>query len=145
VVGAPGKGLGGEAFVYQPVDQLGAWVALGGASAGSGGLEPALEGTGSLQAGAPTQLVLSDGAPLAPALLVAGLSVLGQPFQGGVLHPQPDVLLPLVLDEQGREVLAWPWPAGVAPATSLTFQGWVADPGAAGGWAGSNGVAAYAP
>lgn len=144
-VGSPGKGLGGKAYVYLPVDKLGAWLDLGGAVAGFGGMAPELSGHGALTPGAETTLTLREGAPSAPAVLVLGFSSLGAPFLGGVLQPSPDVLLGLVLDAQGRFEVSWPWPADIPTGAPHLLQAWVQDAQAVAGWSASNGLSALAP
>jgi len=117
------------------------WVDLGLAKAGQNGL-PALDGTGTLQAGTPLSLDLTNAFPFATANLFIGLTNIGSPFKGGVLVPSPDFLIPgLPIDGAGALSLASTWPAGVPAGTPFYFQHWISgDPGPANGFAASNGL-----
>jgi hypothetical protein len=122
-----------------------AWVDLGDALAGAGG-EPMLAGSGTLAAGSPVELQLTGAAPLAPAVLVVGFSVLDAPFKGGVLVPSPDALVAgLVTGPTGALLLAGTWPAGVPSGTALVFQEWIQDVVGPQGWSASNALQAFAP
>lgn len=122
-----------------------AWQDLGEALAGSGGLVPGLAGTGEMLAGTPFSIELSHAAPLAPANLVVGLSLLDAPFKGGVLVPATDLYIVLVTDAAGGVLLAGPWPAGIPSGTQIWFQEWVTDAGGPHGYAASNGLRATVP
>jgi hypothetical protein len=88
---------------------------------------------------------LAGAAPVAGTVLVIGLAPAFAPFKGGVLVPQPDVLVGLVTDGTGGVLLQADWPAGVASGLQLWLQAWVADASASYGLAASNGVTAGAP
>lgn len=121
------------------------WTDLGNGLAGSAGV-PLLAGEGNLQPGSDLVLTLSGAAAAAPATLVAGFSLLGAPFKGGVLVPSPGLLLAgLATDAAGGLLLAGTWPAGVPSGLDLFFQAWVADAGASAGLAASNAVRAAVP
>jgi len=115
------------------------WTDLGHAKAGSKGL-PELIGTGPLAAGSDNTIELANGHPLSAATLVFGLSQLDAPFKGGVLVPQPLLLVALVTNAVGDLNLPFLWPAGVPAGTSLIFQYWISDPTASHGLSASNGL-----
>lgn len=82
----------------------------------------------------------------APAALILSTIRTDQPFFGGTLVPQPDVVLTgLMTDANGNVALAAPWPAGIASGTTIYMQAWIADPAAAGGVAGSNAIECVVP
>lgn len=106
---------------------------------GTGGIVPLLQGSGPLMPFSANALELTGAAPLRPALLVAGLAEVALPCKGGTLGPEPLLLVPLVTDAAGGVSL--PFTLGEAPAGVSAFaQVWVADDGAAHGWAASNGL-----
>jgi hypothetical protein len=122
-----------------------AWTNLGGALAGGYGV-PVLGGQGELLAGGPVSLRLDQVPAGAPVALVAGLSLLAQPFKGGVLLPQPDfVLLGLAADADGFLELGGAWPDGLPASLAVNFQEWVTDPTGPHGLTASNGLTATAP
>jgi len=122
-----------------------AWYGLGNALPGTGG-PPALAGSGFLVGGSPVLLALSNAIAGAPAILVAGLSRIDQPFLGGVLVPRPDAVLPgLLVDGQGRLSLPLVWPAGLPSGFTVFAQFWIADPVGPQGVAASNGLLALVP
>jgi hypothetical protein len=109
---------------------------------GSGGLVPALDGSGPLTPGSPGNAVtVTDGLSLAPATLVVGFSELGVPFKGGILAPQPDLLLDgLALDAAGALSVPFSLPPTVSVGWSVWVQAWIQDPGAGAGLSASNGL-----
>ena len=120
------------------------WTDLGQGKPGSAGT-PALDGSGPLSALSSNHLDLTSAHPSSPVTLVAGLQQLGVPFKGGVLVPNPLVLLPLVTDATGKVTLPFTIPAGVPAGSSLYFQAWISDPGASAGLAASNGLQGVTP
>jgi hypothetical protein len=91
---------------------LGPWQELGHSLAGSNGFSR-LSGVGTLQPGSAVELLVTHGPAAAPTTLVLGLGELLAPFQGGVLVPTPDVLVPgLLTDGAGGIALAGHWPPG---------------------------------
>lgn len=120
-----------------------AWVSLGGGLSGTG--QPSLGASGDLSAGELVTFLLGGAPPDASAWLVLGTSVLGAPFKGGTLVPQPQVLLQgLPTGPAGTLQLAAPWPAGVPAGTPVVLQAWIPDAGAPKGFAASNAVKALA-
>jgi hypothetical protein len=129
--------------------ELGPWTdegfALAPTDAPLTGGVPALLAAGSLQAGQPLGLYLTEAAPGAQAFVVAGLSVLAAPFKGGTLVPQPQVLVPVVVDASGSATIEAGWPAGLPSGTSLHVQIWVTDASGPHGFTASNAVRGDAP
>ena len=123
---------------------LAPWTDLGGGLAGTAGT-PKLTGGGTLQAGTPFSLELTDARPLAVAALIVGTSQVDLQFYGGTLIPSPDfiVVFPQT-SATGTLPLGGSTPAGIAPSSSLYFQYWIDDPVAVLGLAGSNGLRATA-
>jgi len=121
------------------------WVTLGLGTPGSGGT-PQFLVAGEPVDGAPVSFTLADAQPGAPAILIIGASALMVPFKGGTLVPNPDLLAPLVLvGADGSTSLGGTWAPGPAAGMQLFFQWWVADAGAAHGWAASAGVQLTVP
>jgi hypothetical protein len=120
------------------LNQTGPWKALGFGLAGVAGV-PLLIGTGSLAAGSPGTLTLSEAAPSAAALLFISHLALPVPFKCGTLVPVPWlVALPLTTDADGGIALGWAaWPAGLS-GINLYWQCAVQDVGGACGVALSN-------
>lgn len=118
------------------VTNSGGWTDLGNGLAGVAG-EPTLSLSGTLEAGAPTTLVMIKGHPLSATALVLGLARLNAPFKGGVLVPKPDLLVPLVTNAAGYVGLDFSFPAGVPAGTPLIVQCWVEDPTNPQGWSAS--------
>lgn len=116
------------------------WIDLGHGLAGSFGI-PHLWGAGSLQAGAPMSLTLTQAPPYGIAHLIVGFSQLNLPFYGGLLVPNPDVVIPnLPLDGSGSLALGTVWPAGIPAGLPLAFQYLIPDGAAPIGLAQSNAV-----
>jgi Tol biopolymer transport system component len=123
----------------------GPWTNEGAALAGITGL-PGLAGTGSLEAGSSGNLVLTDAAPTAPALLFVSLGSTPAPFKGGTLKALPALLvLPLGTDAAGELALPFVWPAGIPPATQIWFQYAIQDAAAVSGVSLSNAVSGVTP
>ena len=135
-VGSPG------AFVA--VASCGDWLDLGNAKAGSAGT-PALVGKGTLVAGDPVALDESGASAGSVAYLVVGVANLSAPFKGGVLVPNPDLLVILVTDGAGAFALSAPWPAGFPAGFATYFQTWIADGGAPQGYSATNAWSATTP
>ena len=124
----------------------GAFTNLGGGLGGIDGV-PALAGGGTLAAGSPGALALSQAAPLASTLLFVSFADTPTAFKGGTLAALPTiVLVPLGSDAGGGWTLPWAaWPAGVPAGTELFFQAIVDDGAAPLGAAISNLLRATAP
>ena len=122
------------------------WTDLGSGLAGLTGV-PALAGTGTLEAGSPGALTLTNAQPAALTNLFVSFASTPAPFKGGVLMPVPSALmLALFTNGVGSIPLAWAaWPAGVPSGSSLYFQYGIADPAAPAGVALSNALQAVTP
>jgi hypothetical protein len=110
-------------------------------AAGAGGA-PALAIDGAPAAGQMLVLELAGAAPSAPVLLVAGAALANLPLEGGLLVPDPLVLLPFVTGPGGGLSLAASVPAGFPAGVTVVVQAWVADAGGPAGFAASQGVCA---
>jgi acid phosphatase len=103
------------------------WTDLGSGLAGVNGI-PSLAGMGSLAAGSPGSLALSNANPSAPAILLVSFTSTPVAFLGGTLVPFPFALeVDLGTDALGTLTLPFLWPSGVPPATTLYFQYVVQD------------------
>jgi hypothetical protein len=137
-------GFGFSGYIFK-FDTDGSWADVGGALAGATG-EPALVGSGELLVFAPVALDMSNALPGGQAWLLVGLSALNVPFKGGVLVPNPDVILgPLGVDGAGDVSLSTFWPAGVPGQFTSYYQFWIPDAAGPKGYAASNGVSATTP
>lgn len=112
---------------------------LGFALPGSG--SPRLDGSGVLAFGTPFGLQVSGGPALASGTLVIGLNRLDLPLAGGLLVPSPEVLVPVVLDANGKFSLTKVLNAN-QPGLMLYQQAWLLDGGAVVGLAATNAVSA---
>jgi len=122
------------------------WEDLGEALAGTAGIEPNLEGSGTLLAGSNVMLALNNALGNAPAVLFVGLDRLDAPFKGGVLVPQPDISLSgITTTAAGTAVLGTTWPAGVPSGTVVYYQMWIVDAGAPAGLSASNALSSTTP
>jgi len=147
VIGAPDSDLpasnAGAVLFFTGIHAL--WSDLGGGIAGALGT-PTLKGKSLLAAAGPLTLSVGNAAPGAPLTLVLGFTELGAPYKGGVLWPQPDVLLGgLAANAAGNLSLVGTWPAGVPSGFTLLLQAWIKDGAAAQGFAATNGLRALTP
>jgi hypothetical protein len=134
----------GEAYVMK--FDFGPWCDVGLGLAGTGDIVPSLSGQGTLQVGSAGSLQLQDAQPLASTYFVVGLAPLNVPLKGGMLLPEPVLVMPFVTGVAGDVVLSWMnWPAGVPAGTDLYFQCWISDAGGPKGFAASNGLQANTP
>ena len=107
---------------------------------------PVLAGSGSLAPSTPMGLLLTNALPNSSSTLVIGLVGILLPFKGGVLVPNPDVVIfGLPTGPAGALALNGTWPAGLPSNVSFYFQHWVADPGGPAGFAASNGLQGTTP
>ena len=121
---------------------------LGQALAGSNGL-PVLTGTGTLVAGEPMALSLTNALANTTTYLVVGLAAINLPFNGGTLVPAFEApngtFLIRTTDGAGELVLGGPWIAGVPAGTELFFQHWLVDAAGPFGFAASNALRGVTP
>ena len=146
LAGAPGEdtqtlGATGSAYVF---DLNPTWVDVGGQLAGTAGL-PSLTGDGGLVGGSVAALLLQDAKPFASAPLVMGLTALNASFKGGLLVPNPDILLAFSTDGFGNVSLSGPWPVGVPSGLAFYSQFWISDPAGPSGFAASNALSGTTP
>ncbi|RKY20883.1 MAG: hypothetical protein DRQ55_06100 [Planctomycetota bacterium] len=134
----------GEWALYE--QEIGPWISLGQGLAGVGGIAPRLAGHGDQSVGAATTISLYDALPSSVAHVILGLSQLGLPHKGGVLCPNPDVLvLGLPIDANGELALSFAFPSGVPAGTDLWWQIWVQDAAAPHGLSASNCIRSTSP
>jgi hypothetical protein len=116
-------------------------LVFGSACPGSGGASPALDVSPCPRRGRTVTLGLTHARPLALACLVVGIGRADVPLPNGcswhVLSPV--ILFPTRIDTNGTWSLTTTIPSD-APVVRLTSQFFVADPGAPGGFAASNGL-----
>ena len=149
---APGKGPTGQVYsglVLDVADDSCAsetnWHDMGGANLGLNGW-PTLEGLGTLEAGNPSAVVLSDARANAPTGLFLGLASTPLPFKGGTLKPFPffDPII-LATDATGSLSIPFAMPAGVPASTELWVQFVTLDAGSAYGMSLSNALLGVTP
>ena len=120
------------------------WIQLGQGLAGAHGV-PCLSAVGTLLGGSPLTLRLDGALENASSFLMVGTALLGAPFKGGVLVPDPDLVVPLPTGPQGKLVLAATWPAGVPSGVTLGLQFWIVDAAGPSDFAASNALTAETP
>ncbi len=74
-----------------------------------------------------------------------GDAALNLPLKGGLLVPDLDIIIALPSGPTGDLSLSGPWPAGFPSGITVYSQFWFVDPGAANGFAASNGLLATTP
>lgn len=115
------------------------WTDLGFAKPGIAGA-PHLVGSGPLTAGSSATITLTNARAASVANLVIGMNAIYAPFLGGVMVPEPTIIVPLVTDAAGSLQLQSNWPAGIPAGTPFRFQYWIQDPAAKFGLSASNGL-----
>ncbi len=116
------------------------WRDLGDSLAGTHGA-PLMAGAGTLIDGDPLSLTLSNALENTTATLVVGFSQLNAPFKGGVLVPNPDLLVDgLPTGPGGGFTLNSAWPSGIPSGFSLIVQPWIVDGAGPAGLASGNGL-----
>jgi hypothetical protein len=119
------------------------WTDLGGGLAGTGSA-PVLVGLGPQIPTAGTKLTVTGGQPGHALYLIVGLSAINAPFKGGVMQPNPDILVTFALDGSGNWQLIFSWPDGIPFLTQLWWQCWTPDAGGPKGFAATNGLKSVA-
>jgi len=147
IVGSPGSDgpaqNAGKVTFFSAIHVI--WADLGGGIAGSSGT-PTLTGKSLLVANGPLMLLVEGAKSNAPLTLVVGFAELGAAFKGGVLWPQPQVLMPgLVVGGSGSLAIDATWPAGVPSGFELLLQAWIIDASAVQGLAATNGLRGLTP
>ncbi|MHC5209854.1 MAG: hypothetical protein ACYTG2_03955 [Planctomycetota bacterium] len=121
------------------------WEDLGDNLAGTHG-EPQLHGIGTLAGGTIVRLSLTGALENAPVAVVVGLFDLSAPFKGGVMVPNPDVIVTgLVSNGSGNLLLASAWPGGIPPGFTFFFQEWITDAVGPAGFSATNGLSGTTP
>ncbi len=121
----------------------GRWTDRGQALAGSAGT-PRLAAEGPFVAGPGIVMHVERAMPVTVGIWVAGGGEVMVPVLGGVLVPNPDVLLAFVTDAHGRSTFEPVMPAPVPVGAILALQAWLLDPAGPAGFAASNGTATVA-
>ncbi|MCB9896675.1 MAG: hypothetical protein H6825_01600 [Planctomycetes bacterium] len=123
------------------------WVELAGtALAGTNALEPHLHGSGPLLGNDLATLDLTDARASTTCALVIGVTQLVAPFKGGVLVPNPDIIVAgLPTGAAGALSVSFLWPTGLPPGVVVSYQYWVTDPAGPVGFAASNGLTSTTP
>jgi hypothetical protein len=119
-----------------------AWSVSAPGSPAAHGAPLDLMAGGDLQPGATPRLDVGLATPGEMLWFVAGYSGLGLPFKGGVMGPQPDIILGLPADAAGHVELSFTWPAFAPSGVSLFVQAWMNDTS---GWASSRTLFAVTP
>jgi hypothetical protein len=136
VVGAGNEGGHQKAVMW--VKHAPIWSNLGFAKPGVSG-PPVLGGTGPLTTNSLTSLALTNAHANATAVLIMGVLPANVPFLGGILVPDPVILVPLTTDAAGS--VTWQVNLPSLPAgLPLRFQHWIDDPTVSYGWSASNGL-----
>lgn len=116
------------------------WWGLGNSKAGGAG-RPKLAGAGEVLPDAHVGLVLSGAAASVSAGLYVGYSAIYAAFKGGVLVPNPDLVLPITTNGSGGYTLTFNWPSVASPGDTIWFQYWILeDSGPPEVWAASNAI-----
>ena len=113
------------------------WEVLGGGMKGTDHI-PNLAGTGELTAGAPGRLSVRGALPSSVSFLVAGLTAIHHPLEGGILVPDPAIVLVLSTDTEGGLDVPFTWPTGVPAEIDVWIQMWIPDAGGPFGYAATN-------
>jgi hypothetical protein len=107
---------------------------------------PHLAARGTLVAGEPVLLLLTGAAPYRPVRLVVGTREIGARVNAGVLVPAPEIVVAgLSAGASGAMALAVPWPAGLAPGSTVVLQCWIEEPSVRRGFSASNAVIGTTP
>ncbi len=132
-------------FQFDPIPNFESWTDMGQGLAGAAGV-PSLTGISLLYPHFPFTLVLADGPPAAPVVLVVGFTALNAPFKGGVMVPSPAVLITgLATNGSGSLQLSAGWPGGVPSGFEFYLQAWIPDASGPFGFSASNALAAETP
>lgn len=126
---------------------VGRWLDLGHALGGSLG-KPVSVGDGTLIAGDPVTLTLSQARPNTSAFLVMGIAAVYAPFKGGVLVPDPSppgLFVALPTGAAGVIGLAGVWPLGLPGGFTTFMQWWISDASGPVAFTASNALSATTP
>lgn len=96
------------------------------------GTAPEFTGCGTLEPGSPLDLFLelpNMFAMTSTAYLLIGATALNTPFQGGILVPSPDIVLPVPVNNQVTDPsfgVSLTWPANIPSGSTIYAHWWVA-------------------
>jgi FG-GAP-like repeat len=121
-----------------------AWKTAGHALGGVHG-DPFCTGAGSLVGGTPVTIRLSNARENATAWFLAGVSAIDAPFKGGVLVPDPAVVVALNSGPSGALTVPGTWPTGIPSGVGVHIQWWIADAAGPAGFAASNAITGTTP
>jgi hypothetical protein len=113
------------------------WENLGYALGGAQGL-PQLLPLGVATGGAVTSFNLSQAQSASFGAIVLGVSRIDLPLYGGVLVPNPDLLLTYVTGVSGQAAVSFPWPVSMPSGIPIYGQAWTLDATALHGFSASN-------
>lgn len=121
------------------------WQDAGAGLAGVAGV-PLMIGSGDLNVGSLATLDTSSAAPSASAWLIIGLTNLSVSFKGGLLVPNPEIILgPFSTDATGALSLSSLWPPSVPTNTETWWQMWIQDTAAVKSFSATNGLLSTTP
>ncbi len=120
------------------------WTTLTGKLAGALGA-PDLIGSGPLTGDSSNALLVVEGVPSSPAVIVVGFSQLVAPFKSGVLVPNPDLLISLSTDASGSLTLPFTMPSGLPAGVPFYTQVWITDASVPAGFSATNGLEGVTP
>jgi hypothetical protein len=129
------------AYVFGGIDP---WTDLGGALP-SPTSDPILNAVGSLCPGDLIDLTVSGAPSNALVVYAIGTQLLNAPFKGGLMVPDPLLLVGVFADAAGTASLVAPSPAGLPPSLDVIVQAWMADLGGVFGYSASSAVFATVP
>lgn len=142
--GIPDFAVGALGFARVISGRLRPVQSMGG-GLGDGQFAPVLVSDGLLLPGQQLVLQVLGGPADGGGWLVFGSSLAATPFQGGVLLPSPDVVLPVELDNAGGLVYRAAFPVGVPAGALVIAQAWFASGSGAPGFLATNGLSLSAP
>lgn len=132
-----------QGFIFDATPPV--WQDVGNGLAGVAGV-PTMVGGGDQTVGSLTTLDVSSAAPSASAWLIVGLSDLSAPFKGGVLVPNPDIIIgPFGTSAGGALSLSSSWPPNVPSGTEAWWQMWIQDAAAVKNFSATNGLLSTSP
>ena len=120
------------------------WTDMGFAKPGASGA-PHLTGVGTLAGGTLAMLKLTNALPNSTTWLAIGTQTLTLPVFGGVLVPDPLLIVVQPTTAAGTATFRATWPTGVAPGATVYAQYWVLDPAATFSLSASNGLEGVTP
>jgi FtsP/CotA-like multicopper oxidase with cupredoxin domain len=121
--------IGGMMSFYEVRDPIDPYYDIGGGSGSPGAMDQYLSGSGTVLAGQPMSLDLSEGTPGASTYLVAGITEIYVPKAGALWVPSPDAIFgPFTIDGSGNSSLGGVWP-GLPLGATVAVQYWTDEGG----------------